>query len=103
MRIYRGKVHDYLGMYLYYLLPREISVRIEKYMSDTIEDLPENITALVVIPAADNLFNVSTMATRLKELKGRAFHRATAKLLFLCKILIPDIHLLVEFLTTRVK
>ena len=63
----------------------------------------KDITESVVITEADHLFNVSTMETQIKETKGKAFHRAMERLLFMCKILRPDIHPAVEFLNTRVK
>ena len=36
MRIYGGKVHDYIGMDLDYLLHGEVSTIMENYAADTI-------------------------------------------------------------------
>ena len=75
----------------------------EKYVADTIEEFPEDITVSEVTPDVDHLFDVSPTATRLEETEGRAFHRATMRFLFLCKRLSPDVRPAVAFLTTRVK
>ena len=67
----------------------------DKYAAYTINEFLEDIT--------DHLFEISTTATRLKETEGRAFKRATSKLLLLCKISRPDIYTAVALLTTRIK
>ena len=103
MQISRGKVQNYPGMELDYSVPGESSVRMDKYVADTIGKFPEDITALVVIPAVYHLLNVSTKTTQLNETEVRDFHRATKSLIFLCKILRPDVHTAVEFLITIAK
>ena len=102
MHISRGKVYDYIGMDLDYSVPGKVSVRMDKSLANTIEEFLEDTTALEVMPAADHLFDVSTTATRLEETEGREFHRAKARLLFLCKISRPDVHPEVALLTKRV-
>ena len=51
MRFYRGKVHDYPGMELYYLVHGEVSARMGKYAEETVKAFPENITDSVVTSA----------------------------------------------------
>ena len=84
-------------------MPGNISIRIEKYMADTIDDFLEDTTALVVMPSMYHLFDVITATTRIEDMEGRDFHRATARVLFLCKGPSPDIHPEVSLMTTRVK
>ena len=74
-----------------------------KYAAYTIKEFPEDIMASVVTPAADHLFNVSKTSVRLEEVEVRAFHRATMRLLFLCKRSRPEIQTVLAFLTTRIK
>ena len=45
--------------------------------------------------AVDHLFDVSETPVRLNKVEGRAFHRATARILFLCKRSRPEIHTVV--------
>ena len=47
-------------------MPGEVSSRMDKYVADTIEYFTEYITAVVVKPSADHMFNVSLTATLLK-------------------------------------
>ena len=85
-------MNNYLGMDLDYSVKGGISVILDRYVADTIEEFPYDITVLVVMPAMDHLFDVRKMATQLKETEGSTFHRDTARLLFLCKILRLDIN-----------
>ena len=80
-----------------------VSIRMDKYVSNTIEKFPEDITAPVVMPEAYYLFDASTTVTRLKETEVSSFHRSTERLLFMCKISNPDVHPVVAFLTTSIK
>ena len=57
----------------------------------------------MVTPEADHLFHVSETAVKLEEEEGRDFHRATSRILFLCKRSRTAIQTAVSFLTTRVK
>ena len=40
----RGKIHDYLGMWLDYSIPREVRISMEEYLRGVLEDFPEEIT-----------------------------------------------------------
>ena len=80
----RGKRHDYLGMWLYYSIPREVRISMEEYMRGVLEDLPEEIIETPETPAASNLFTVREDSERelLDETRAQAFHHAVAQLLF---------------------
>ena len=43
MRIFRGKLNDYLGIDLYCLVQEDVSTRMEKYAAGTIKEFPEDI------------------------------------------------------------
>eukprot|EP00957_Ditylum_brightwellii_P160170 12193902-Ditylum_brightwellii.AAC.1 len=73
----------------------------KNYLAETIEGFPEDITREHPIPAASRLFTVNKDCKKLEEDKARAFHTATAKLLFMCNRARLDIMVAVAFLTTR--
>ena len=88
-------------MDLDYRTKGEVKKRIDKYAADTIEEFPELILGSATSLAADHLFEVSKDASELDKPRGRAFHRAVARLLFLCKRARPDLQQAVAFLTKR--
>ena len=104
--ISRGKVHEYLSMYIDWLTkPGVMIVSIIKYLQKIIEEFPEVINSASPSPAGDHLFDVREEADRkvIPEEQARQFHWTVAQLLFLCKQARPDIEPLVSFLMTRVK
>ena len=80
----RGKRHDYLGMWIYYLIPREVHISMEEYMRVVLDGFLEDITETPEIPAASNLFNVRNDNKRelFDKTRDQAFHNAVAQLLF---------------------
>ena len=54
----RGKMHDYLGMWLDYSLPGVLRISMEEYLWGVIDEFPEEIMETLETPAAENLFNV---------------------------------------------
>ena len=54
----RGKIHDYLGMWLDYSIPGEVRIYVEEYLMGVLDDFPEDITETPETPVASNLFNV---------------------------------------------
>jgi hypothetical protein len=105
MKVFRGKVHAYLGMTLDYSEKGEVKVTMMDYMNGVIEDPPEVITVVAATPATENLFEVRPDENRilLDEKRGQAFHHATAQLLFASSRARKDIQCTVAFLKTRVK
>ena len=64
-----------------------------KYLSQMIEEWPEELKGYKVNPHGDHLFNIRTDDERevLPEEMARQFHRTTAQLLFLCLRARPDV------------
>ena len=58
MHSLRERRHDYLGMWLDYLIPGEVRITMEEYLRGVLDDFPEEITETLETPAASNLFNV---------------------------------------------
>ena len=66
MRIFRGKLYDYLGLDLDQSLQVEVSMIMEKYKTGPIEEFSEDITLSVVTTEADNIFDVREASVRLE-------------------------------------
>jgi hypothetical protein len=105
MKVSLGKVQDYICMALDYTKKGEVKVTMIDYMRGETEDFPEMITRGAATPATENLFEVWPDESRilLDEKRGRAFHHATAQLMFASSRARKDIQCAIAFLTTRVK
>jgi hypothetical protein len=103
LTVTRGDIHDYLGMTLDYSVPGEVTVRMDDYVRDLLDDAPDDMGGVANTPAADHLFTINPEPKYLDAPTSDLFHSLTAKLLFLCKRARPDIQTAVAFLTTRVK
>ncbi|KAL7461201.1 hypothetical protein ACHAXS_001624, partial [Conticribra weissflogii] len=101
----RGAVHDYLGITLDYSTPGVVRVSMVDYIKGIIENFPEEIEGDMASPAPNHLFLVrdESLARKLPEEQGVAFHHTVAQLLFLSTRARRDIQVAVAFLTTRVQ
>ena len=99
MTIHRGKVHDYLGMDLYFSSNKVLKTVMIKYLKKILEELPEEINSAAATPAAKHLFDVreDNLDKLLPEELTLAFHRTTAQLLFLSARARPDIRTAMSF------
>ena len=78
---------DYLGMDIdFESEPGTLIISMIKYLSQMIEEWPEELKRHKTNPHADHLFNIRTDEDRelLPEEMARQFHRTTAQLLFMC-------------------
>ena len=103
LTVTRGKVHDYLGMTLDYSTPGKVKIRMEKYIQNILDELPDTFTGTANTPATSDLFTVDPDSPALDEADSRFYHRLVAKLLFLSKRSRPDILTAQSYLCTRVK
>ena len=80
MTVHRGKVHDYLGMDLYFSTANMLKIGMIKYIKKLHKDFPEGINSAVAPPADEHLFGVSedNQDHILPEEQARAFHHSTA-------------------------
>ena len=78
------KRHNYLGMWLDYLVPGKLWISMEEYLRGVHDDLPEEITEFTETPAATNLFTIRKKTEQEPHNKTRvhAFHYAVAHLPF---------------------
>ena len=58
MAIHRGKVHEYLGMYLDFSTPKVLKIGIIKYAKKVIDEFPEQIKTVAATPTAEHLLDV---------------------------------------------
>ena len=82
-----------------------LEVLMVKYLKNLIEGFLEVIKGRAVTPASDKLFQVQDKkdATLLGEEQAIASHHTTAQLLFMAGRVRRDIHMVVAFLSMRVK
>ena len=85
MTVNRGKVHDYLGMYMDFRTAKTLKICMIKYIKKIHEDFREEIKTAYAMPAANHLFNVreNNQDKLLPEEQAQAFHHTTVQLLFL--------------------
>ena len=106
LKIKRGKVFDYLGMDIDFESdPGTLIISMIKYLSQMIEEWPEELKGHKVNPHADHLFTIRSDEDRelLPEEMATQFHRTTAQLLFMCLRARSDVQTAVSFFTTRVR
>ena len=89
----RGKVHNFLGMDLDWSRDGVFIVSMIKYLQKIIDDFPEEIRATRATPANDNLFKIREDGEEqlLPDEQAQAFHRMTARLLFLAMRARPNV------------
>ena len=98
----RGSVLNYLGMVFDFSKNGKVSVSMEKFMSELMEDY-SSIEGLARTPATNNLFRVNEASEPLGADEAEAFHTCVAKLLYLCKRVRSDVSTAIAFLTSRVQ
>jgi hypothetical protein len=103
LTVTRGDIHDYLGMTIDYSTDGKVVIRMDDYVENMLDEVPDDMSGVHVTPAADHLFKVNDDAEPLDNLTSDIFHSITAKLLFLCKRARPDIQTPIAFLCTRVR
>jgi hypothetical protein len=81
----------------------KVRITMTKYISEMLEDLPDDFDGESATPAANHLFEVKSDGAKLNEQDAMFFHHNVAKLLFLCKRARLYIQTAVAFLSTRVK
>jgi hypothetical protein len=102
---HQGAVHNYLGMIFDSSVKGKVTINMIKYVKNIIADFREEIVAISTSPATDHLFTVrdKSLTKPLPEEQARAFHHASAQLLFLSSRARRDIQPATVFLTTQVR
>ena len=67
LTIHRGKVHDYLGMKLYYPKQGKVIINMTDYLKKILDELPDKYQGRAITPAANHLCGVNETVHRLSE------------------------------------
>jgi hypothetical protein len=102
LAMHRGKIHDYLGMTIDYSEDGKVKFMMPDYVEGILDEAPSEMSGIAVTPATPNLFTVKVDADKLDDDNAEMYHRLSAKLLYLCKRVRPDLQPTVAYLTTRV-
>jgi hypothetical protein len=104
LTVTRGQVHHYLGMTIDFSMPGRVQFTMIEYITDTLDNLPEDMQGEAATPAGKHLFKVDKdTPTLFNDDDATMFHHNTAKLLFAAKRARPDLQLAVAFLCTRMR
>ena len=103
LRVSRGEFHDYLGMNLDYRERGKVRIEMKKYIADTIDMFPEELSGEVSYLAAEHLNMVNPSSKKLDESKRQLFHTLLARMFFCGKRARPELQPTIVFLCTRVK
>jgi hypothetical protein len=104
LTVHRGTRHEYLGMTLDFSKNKKVSIHMDQYINQIVNEAPKDMEGEASTPACNFLFSVNnTNPTLLPESVKDTFHTIVAKLLFACKRARPDIMTAIAFLCTRVK
>jgi hypothetical protein len=99
----RGPVHDYLGMTSDFSEKGQVQLTMFKYIDEILLECPDDLMKGVSLtPAASHLFAADPKCKGLDRETSVLFHRLTAKLLYLYRRTLPDLQLVLSFLTKRV-
>jgi hypothetical protein len=85
--VHQGKIYDYLGMNLDFSLPGKVAVKMDKYASNILDEICDEMPGHAATPATAHLFTICPDSERqlLTVLQAKWFHHIVAQLLFLCK------------------
>jgi hypothetical protein len=97
-----GDIHEYLGMTIDYGREGKVVIRMDNYVENMLEEVPEDMSGEATTPAAAHLFKVDDTGEDLSQEGSELFRSITAKLLFLCKQAPSDIQMPIAFLCTQV-
>jgi hypothetical protein len=99
--IKRGKIQQYLGMYLDFTTPGECRVSMPKFTEEVVKK--GGVSGVAATPALETLFVIRADAKLLDKDQAEQFHSVVAMCQYLAKRVRPDILCPVVFLTTRVR
>ena len=99
-----GKVHNYLGMKIYFSSPEKVEITFNDPIFDILDDAPDDMIGEAVTPTGAHLFQINEEdLISLNDKAAVEFHHIVARLLFLCKRAHPDWQMAVAFLCTRLQ
>ena len=103
MPVVVGKKHNYARMDLDCSTHREVIVSMDRYVTEAIDEFPEEMMQKIKTPAGNHLFKVDDEFTKIFERNNIMFQIMVLKLLFLSKLARTYIQPKIAFPTTRVR
>ena len=102
--ITRGNEHRFLGIDLT-IVNRKLKVNMKHQLLEAIDafEVIEKVEGTMISTAQHGLMTVNEDSERLDKHRSNVFHSVTQKLLFIKKREIPDLEILLSFLTMRVR
>ena len=92
MTVQRGDKLKYLGMELDFGAKGEVTITMNSYIKEALEEFPEDKWIAAASPASDHLFKVNANGRPLTTKMALLFHRLVAKLLFISTRARPDMY-----------
>jgi hypothetical protein len=83
LSVHRGDVHDYLGMTLDFSSKGKVVFRMDDYIRNILDELPNSFDGTAATPALSNLFKTRESALKLDLELSELFHSNVATLLYL--------------------
>jgi hypothetical protein len=74
LTVTRGDIHEYLGMTIDYGTDGKVKIRMDDYVENMLEGLPEDMDGKASTPAAEHLFKVDDKAVKLSVEAAERFH-----------------------------
>ena len=100
--ISRGKKHDYLGMILDYETDGAMKIRMESYVKNMLNDMPNEMIGTAATPASNSLFKINEESPKLlNDEQKEIFVHLVMQALYLSQRGRPDIRTAVSFLCGR--
>jgi hypothetical protein len=98
----RGNKHTFLGMDITFNDDGTVSIDMQQYVTETIQDFPDKMRKQASSPARANLQQIDPRSKPLNKERRELFHSLTMKLMFICQRCRLDITTAISFLCTRV-
>ena len=102
MTVTRGTEHTFLGMDLSFNENGTVTIQMQDYLQEAIEESGMDITRMAATPAKKTLFDTNQDAAPITGESAEIFHSVVAKLLYVALRARMDILLPIIFLCTRV-
>ena len=103
IKVFRGKVHDYLGMNLDYITIGEVNIAMTDYVKKIIKEYPEYLSTIVATPKSYSLLKTNNNAEKMKDHQIKYIHTTLSRGIFLTNRDRTDTHTAITYLSMRKK
>ena len=103
LSVIRVRMHDSLGMRLYFSTKGKVHITVINHVKGILEAEEEEMNGIAETPAANHLFTVREDEYTLTGMQAKLFQHIVQKILFVSCKSSPDLKTALAFLTTRVR